>query len=161
TVRGALGLPDRQNVSYQYGDGVAADVQAVTALRDGSGNLATFTYDRAGNLNERAVPGWDGLSTQDLYDTNDPVRRVPHSAGATEQYYYDHNRHRFLAVDSSGGWRLYLGELEIDHYPTKEQRSSYVQAGGESIARLTFCSGACADSPPQVTLLHHDRRGDL
>jgi RHS repeat-associated protein len=155
--------PIPPGITYQYGDGVSADTQAVTSLWAGTSQLAQFIYDAAGNMTDRITPRWSAMSTHYVYDTNDHVRKVTNSVGRSERYYYvDHER--YLAVSDDGSWRFYLGgEYELDVTPGasgKEEHSVYV-AAGEPVARLTTCAGACQTVAPPMTLVYHDRRGDL
>src|SRR5262249_41787622 len=159
TVTGAIGVPARVGVGYEYGDGTTADVQAVTALRAGSENLATFAYDPAGNMTERAVPGAGGLNARYLHDVDDQLRRVDVDGGGWEQYYYL-GAVRFLAVRNDGSWRFYLGDEYEHDRGVGGGEESHAYIGGA--ARVT-CPWTCPAvvGAANLTLLHRDRRGDL
>src|SRR5207249_9223657 len=105
------------DATYAYGDGQEVDAQAVTQLVERRATLATFAYDRSGNMTERRTPGWGGHEAVYKSDNNDQIRQVTHTenVGTTiERSFYDHRRHRFLVVrqDASGArsWRFYLGD---------------------------------------------------
>ena len=164
TVQGAQNIPARSNAAYTYGNGTNADPQAVVAL----GGVASFAYDKSGNLTFRQVTSsnvaFANPYTKLEYDANDQARRVTNTSvsGVWEQSFYDQNRRRFLTLRNDGSWHFYLGdEFEYDHGALFNESSGYVAAGGEPIARLTACSGFCQSVTPPITLLHHDRRGDL
>src|SRR5262249_38236447 len=124
-------LPDRSGASFTYGDGNSADVQAVTALLQGNTTLASFNYDRSGNVTQRAAASPVGSAWAFLYDTNDQILTATNArTGNQEDYYYGPDRRRFLAVDRNGFWRFYLGteyELDVSGETTKE---SIYPAGG-------------------------------
>jgi RHS repeat-associated protein len=164
TVQGAQNVPARTNVPYTYGNGTNADPQAVVAL----GGTASFAYDKSGNMTFRQVTSsnvaFANPYTKLEYDANDQARRVTNTStpNVWEQSFYDHSRHRFLTLRNDGSWHFYLGdEFEYDHGALYNESSGYVVANGEPIARLTACSGFCQSVTPPITLLHHDRRGDL
>jgi RHS repeat-associated protein len=152
--------------TYAYGTGVAADVQAVTALTAGTSTLARFTYDASGNMTRRDLGGLPSGSVTDfLYDPNGQARRAANGNG-TEQYYYDHTRRRFLTVSNTAQfpfYRFHLGdEFELQVFSTfgTTQFRVNVLGNGEAIARLYQCWGCFSNVQPTM-LLHHDRRGDL
>jgi RHS repeat-associated protein len=95
------------------------------------------------------------------------VRRATGSSGNYETYLYDGSRRRFLELgsDSAHSWRFQIGgEYEYEHRSDGvDQASVYVAGAGEPIARVTECASqsGCSSITPVVTLLHHDRRGDL
>jgi RHS repeat-associated protein len=160
-------LPDRVGVRHHYDPtGNTADVHAVTSLdRPDGTSLATYTYDKSGNMTSRwvdpAARNAGNLYTQFAYDTHGQIRRVDRvgQAGSWEQYYYDYRHQRFLTL-TAAGWRLNIdNEFELEHdYVTGDTARAYV-AGVGVVAQV---SSPCADSScaPQVTLLHQDRRGD-
>jgi RHS repeat-associated protein len=157
-------LPNRPPVTYLYGDGRNADMQAVTEMRTGAGSLVQFRYDKSGNMTDRIPRLRQLAATKYSNDNNDQIRRVVDSSGRSETYYYDYQRNRFLAV-SARSWRFYLGadfELDVDLAPIRRQTwSTYFNVDGESVARFSSCEGACAPTPPERTLMYHDRRSDL
>src|SRR5262249_49985303 len=70
-----LDLPSRPNLTYIYGTGSTADVNAVTTLRDSatSAVFAQYSYDLSGNMITRVAPG---LNLQCYYDPNDQMRQA-------------------------------------------------------------------------------------
>jgi RHS repeat-associated protein len=164
TVLGAVSVPDRSAIKYVYGDGSLSDPQAVSAFQANSRDLAQFHYDSSGNLTDRITPNWPGFTTHYVYDPNHQIRKVTDEMNRWEQYYYDPSRTRFLAV-SPDGYRFYLGpDYEVDVKiggSGRVEQNAYVNANGESVVRLTTCTGVCQDVAPSLTVLYHDRRGDL
>src|SRR5262249_10515779 len=151
------------------------DPQAVTAIlntstSNGSAFFATFSYDASGNMARRIVPGAGDWSLRS--DNNDQIRQGQDSGNNTERYFYDHRRHRFLAVRTDAGgmrrWRFSLGdEFEAEGQMASNQvrEDIHLTANGESIARLTNACDTSIVPPtcngPSVSIAHHDRRGDL
>jgi len=159
-VEGPMGAHPR-DVLYTYGNGTDTDPQAVTALQQRtSGQLMLRnTYDASGNLRQRNVANED--TAEFTYDVEDMVRRA-RKGGHAERYFYDHNHHRFLAINDDGSWRFYLGgEYELDISGRQREENDYVIGNGEAIARLGMVTASTGPSQQTKVLLHHNRRGDL
>ena len=149
TIAGVQDFSDRQAMVYAYDrTGLTADVQAVHSLTSrlvANQPRLLFAYDRSGNLTTETLTSAIGeRPTSYLYDANDQLRRVTKTNGNWEQYYYDHNRRRFLATSSDeGSWRFWMGnvlEFEVTR-DSKQWTRIYVQANGEALVRLMKCNG--------------------
>jgi RHS repeat-associated protein len=118
-----------------------ADRGAVRALRraDGS-NLATLTYDAAGNLTRKTDP----LATLDFAtDARDAVREVRDQTGKRELYWYDHEGKRVLVYrsapeDGSGAHVVHrFGTTEIKIKGSTRTSTVDVGLGAHAVARVT------------------------
>lgn len=129
TVSGAVETPAR-DVNYQYG---AVDPHAVDRIVDRTtgATIATWSYDRAGNLAARTAPGEsrgytfgaDGL----LHEAVGP--------GGTERYYFGPGAQRVVAL-GPGGVKIWFGESETHFSNTGVQQRRYFHiAAGEPVAR--------------------------
>lgn len=127
------GSPDTRKVRYEYN---AADPQAVDRLVniDGATSFASFQYDPAGNMTQRAAPQgetslqWDGLDRL----------RVAQAPGGSEVYFYDHTGARMLAVNQANGVRFWFAESETRYDLTGTTTKRYLHLGisGPTLARV-------------------------
>jgi RHS repeat-associated protein len=93
-----------RDVEYQY---AGVDPEQVTALVDGSGTYASYTYDLAGNQTRRTF-STTGESWDYVYDGENRLRRVTRKLNGTvtgsEEYWYDSagNRNHVVKRDVAG-----------------------------------------------------------
>ncbi|MBL9017452.1 MAG: hypothetical protein JNL83_24905 [Myxococcales bacterium] len=129
-VSGALDAPDRR-ATYAYG---AVDPQATDRLTDSTtgATLASFTYDRAGNMTARSTPQG---SFEFAWGADGYLREVSGPEGR-ERYYFGLNGERIASV-GPGGIKLWFGssETRLNLSGVLQHRYHHI-ATGEPIARV-------------------------
>ncbi len=112
-----------RNVTYEYNSGV--DREAVSALKSGGTNWATYTYYQDGGLKTRTYPA-TGETWTFLYDGDDQLKRVVKSVGASvtakEDYLYTYDGARTVVVkrnasDAATEVRRFVGDQEAKFSP--------------------------------------------
>ncbi len=119
----AGGEVKNRNVTYEYNSGV--DREAVSALKSGGTNWATYTYYQDGGLKTRTYPA-TGETWTFLYDGDDQLKRVVKSVGASvtakEDYLYTYDGARTVVVkrnasDAATEVRRFVGDQEAKFSP--------------------------------------------
>ncbi|MFC8013411.1 RHS repeat-associated core domain-containing protein [Streptomyces cinereoruber] len=124
---------------YQSANG-GGDPQRLQNLRkrgDGS-NLASYTYDEAGNTTSRTLP--DGTTVTQKWD-GQRLRQITKPNGEKETYFYDgQTRIAAVRIKADGNLeevRRYYGNQEIIHRPGQAaQYRQVVILGGQTVARI-------------------------
>jgi len=90
-------------VTYQYS---GVDPEQVTALVDGAGTYASYTYDLAGNQITRSYPA-TGEQWDYVYDGKNQLRRATRKLNGnvtgSEEYWYDQSGAREIVVKRDAG----------------------------------------------------------
>ncbi len=162
-VAGPASVVPRE-VSYEYDetaiepDVLKRDPQAVNELRDVTGQpFATFKYDEAGNMVERALPRDMPMSL--AWDGDDHLVRVGGpGATAIETYHYDQAYQRVWAV-SGNIVRFWFGESETDMPLSGGVATRYMELADESGALGR--SERVGSSTPVVELHYSDALHNL
>ena len=167
-----------RNVTYQYATGINSDPEEVIGLANvDSSAYARFTYDAVGNQTMRCAggtivsgactppPGGTATETDYVYDGKDQLRRATKKVNGvtqgSEEYWYDGDGHRMIAVKRDGSNAMiemiwWIGEVEA-HYDTTFTVThvlSYLSLGG-AVARVD----RTADTVTSVENIYHGLGG--
>ena len=115
------GSRNDRHVRYVYG---ATDPQAADRLINvvDAGIYAEMAYDKSGNMIKRSVQEEEW---QFVWDLDNQLREARKGASTRENYYYDHNGVRILAVENDQA-RIWFAETEMQIDDNGEERKHYL-----------------------------------